>query len=68
MNHAREKELSKLDIMTVQNTKDQIEPIINAPIYEMNPDFWEEIRGPYMQQMHDLADHCHQLLYGIFRN
>lgn len=50
--------------MTVQAAKDAMEPIINGPIYELNPDFWEEIRGPYIAEMQELADHCDNILTG----
>ena len=51
-------------MLTLQTAKDTLEPIINGPIYELNPDFWDEIRGPYMNHMLDLSDHCHRLLSG----
>lgn len=35
-------------MVTLQAAKEALEPIINEPIYEMNPDFWEEIRGRYI--------------------
>ena len=63
--HAREKELSKLQLMTLQAARDAIEPIINTPIYELNPDFWQEIRAPYITEMHDLSEHCYRILQGI---
>jgi len=28
--------------------KDSLENIINGPIYEMNDDFWERIKEPYV--------------------
>ena len=48
----------------MQNTRDQLETIINGAIYELNPDFLEEIRGSYLHHMGDLAEHLHQILYG----
>jgi hypothetical protein len=53
-------------MVTIQTAKDTLDPILNNPIYELNPDFWEEIRHPYMQHMLDLSDHCHRILSGIF--
>ena len=53
-------------MLTLQTAKDTLEPIINGPIYELNPDFWDEIRGPYMNHMLDLSDHCHRLLSGKY--
>lgn len=62
INNAREKELDKLQSLTLQQAKDRIEQIVNAPIYELNPDFWEEIKTPYLTELRDLATSCDQIL------
>jgi len=62
INNAREKELDKLQSLTLQQAKDRIEQIVNAPIYELNPGFWEEIKTPYMTELKDLASSCDQIL------
>ena len=47
--------------------KDNLENIINGPIYELNTDFWEEIRAPYFQEMSDLALNCKKVLNSGFK-
>jgi hypothetical protein len=61
VNH-REKELSKLKLLTLQAIKDVIEPILTRPIHDLNPEFWDEIRGPYLTEMREFADHCQRIL------
>jgi Root hair defective 3 GTP-binding protein (RHD3) len=56
--NAREKELDKLQVLTQQAAKDNLEQIINGPIYELNAEFWDEIRGPFIKEMEDLAINC----------
>ena len=41
INNAREKEIDKLQMLTQQAAKDNLEQIINKPIYELQPDFWD---------------------------
>lgn len=48
INNARDKEMDKLQVLTIQAAKDRLEQIINGPIYELNPNFWDEIRTPYL--------------------
>lgn len=60
--NAREKEIDKLQVLTQQAAKNNIEEIINTPIYELNPTFWEEIRTPYLAELHDLSLNCEMIL------
>ena len=53
-------------MLTQQAVKDNLENIINGPIYELNTDFWEEIRAPYFQEMRDLALNCEKVLNSGF--
>ena len=67
INNAREKEIDKLQILTQQSTKDNLEQLINGPIYELNPTFWEEISTPFAQEFRDLAASSDELLKRGFR-
>lgn len=65
--NAKEKEVDKLQILTQQAAKNNIETIINEPIYNLNPQFWEEIREPYLMELRDLSDNCQKVLSESFR-
>ncbi len=67
INNARDKEIDKLKHLTQQAAKDNLEQIINGPIYELNPEFWEEIRTPYLKELQDLAYSCEQILQKSFK-
>lgn len=62
INNAREKEIDKLQVLTQHAAKNNIEEIINAPIYELNPNFWEEIRVPYLNELRDIASNSEEVL------
>ena len=62
INNAREKEIDKLQVLTQTAAKNNIEEIINAPIYELNPTFWEEIRVPYLNELRDIASNSEEVL------
>ena len=64
INHSREKEMGKLQMLTLQMAKDSLEPIINGPVYTLNHTFWDEIMVPYDSELHDIAEHCHHILNG----
>ena len=62
INNAREKEIDKLQMLTQQAAKDNLEQIINKPIYELEPEFWDNIRQPYLKELEMLAGNCQQVL------
>lgn len=49
-------------MLTQQAAKDNLEQIINGPIYELNAEFWEEMRTPYLEELRDLAFNCQSVL------
>jgi hypothetical protein len=65
--NARDKEIDKLQVLTQQAAKDNLEQIINGPVYELNPDFWEEIRVPYIKELQELALNCERILEDGFK-
>lgn len=67
IDHAREKEIDKLQLLTQQAAKDNIEQIINEPVYELNLDFWEEIRVKYLQELRDISTNCEYILSSGFK-
>ena len=62
INNAREKEIDKLQMLTQQAAKDNLEQIINKPIYELEPNFWEQMRTPFLKELEVLALNCQQVL------
>jgi len=68
INNAREKEIDKLQMLTQQAAKDNLEQIINKPIYELEPNFWEQMRGPFHKELEDLALNCQQVLKQGFKS
>lgn len=67
INNAREKEIDKLQMLTQQAAKDNLEQIINKPIYECEPEFWDKMRGPYVKELEGLAGNCQQVLRQGFK-
>lgn len=61
---AREKELGKLQTITIQACKDAVDPILNRAIYEVNPEFWDEIREPLLRELSQIANMTSRLLLG----
>ena len=53
-------------MLTQSAAKDNLEQIINAPLYELNPDFWEEIREPYERELQSLSQNCIEVLRSSF--
>jgi len=45
-------------MLTQQAAKDNLEQIINKPIYDLHPDFWEQMRIPYLKELEILALNC----------
>jgi hypothetical protein len=62
INNARDKEIDKLQMLTQQAAKDNLEQIINKPIYDLQPDFWEQMRNPLVKELEMLALNCQQVL------
>eukprot|EP00347_Sterkiella_histriomuscorum_P023862 403333128 len=65
--NARDKEIDKLQVLTMTAAKNNIEEIINAPIYELDTDFWEQIRKPFLSELRDLASNCEMILDSGFK-
>jgi hypothetical protein len=42
-------------MMTQQAAKDSIEQIINKPIYDLDSDFWEQMRVPFVREMTEIS-------------
>jgi len=42
--------------------QDNIETIVNAPIYEMDSDFWDKIKTPYSHELLTLRENCEDIL------
>lgn len=38
--------------------KDNLEQIINAPIYSLNEGFWDDIKKPYKQEVDLISNNC----------
>jgi len=45
-------------MLTQQAAKDNLEQIINKPIYELEPEFWDKMRVPYIKELEMLAGNC----------
>jgi hypothetical protein len=55
INNAREKEIDKLQMLTQLAAKDSLEQIINKPIYDLDSDFWEQMRVPFVREMTEIS-------------
>jgi hypothetical protein len=64
---AREKEIDKLHTLTQESAKQELEEIINKPIHELDPNFWDQIREPYLQEFRKIASNCEELLNRSFQ-
>ena len=54
-------------MLTQQAAKDNLEQIINKPIYELQPDFWDQMRTPFLKELEMLALNCQQVLRQGFK-
>lgn len=54
----RERELDKMHTITTKATFQTIEEIVSPPIYELNQDFWTDIRDPYISEMFQVLLNC----------
>lgn len=62
----REKEIDKLQNLTTKATYDTIEEIVSGPIFELNDNFWEEIREPYTEEIKAVLQNCGEILKNGF--
>ena len=62
----REKEMDKLQKITEEDIKDQLENIINGPVYNLEDDFWDHIRVPYINKLSAVKDSCERILFDGF--
>ena len=58
----REKEISQFQMLQQKAIKDSIEDIVNKPIYELNPDFWAQIQGPFSHEASQATDNSKNIL------
>jgi hypothetical protein len=58
IDNARDIEINKLQILTQQAAKDNLEEIINKPIYDINEDFWKQINEPFIHELNTLSGNC----------
>jgi hypothetical protein len=35
-----------------------VEEIVNGPIYELEADFWEKIKNPYVEELLAIKNNC----------
>ena len=54
-------------MLTQQAAKDNLEQIINKPIYELESNFWEQMRIPILKELEILALNCQQVLRQGFK-
>ena len=62
INQARDVEIGKLTTLTVQATKESMEELINAPIYELKDDFWIKINEPVKSELTLVIQNCRGIL------
>lgn len=67
IHHAREKEIDKLQVLTQKAYKDRVEEIVNGPIYELDSNFWEEIKKPYIEELMQIKISCESVLDSSFK-
>ena len=48
--------------MTQRAAKDQIESLINEPVYEIDINLWEQIRKPYTAELNQIKENCERVL------
>lgn len=58
VSNVRGRELEKMQRITTKATYDSIEEIVNPHIYELNQDFWEKIRTPYVNEIQGVLGNC----------
>lgn len=63
----REREMDKMHRITTKATFETIEEIVNPPVYELKPDFWVEIREPYVEEIMQVLLNCKQILHHGFK-
>lgn len=63
----REREMDKMHRITTKATFETIEEIVNPPVYELKPDFWVDIRDPYVTEIMQVLLNCKQILHQGFQ-
>ena len=53
-------------MLTQQTAKDNLENILNKPIYDLDLDFWDQMREPYEKELTTMAENTAQLLRSGF--
>jgi len=56
-----------MQTITAKATYDTVEEIVNAPIFELNEDFWQDIRDPYTQEINLVLKNCKEILRNGFK-
>jgi hypothetical protein len=54
-------------MLTQQAAKDNLENIINKPIYDLETDFWEQMRLPFTKELAELAQNSADVLIKGFK-
>ena len=54
--------------MTTKATYDTIEEIVSGPIFELNENFWDEIREPYTEEIKMVLQNCGEILKNGFNS
>jgi hypothetical protein len=54
--------MDKMHRITTKATFETIEEIVNPPVYELKPDFWVDIRDPYVNEILQVLMNCKQIL------
>lgn len=62
LNNQREKEIEKLYTLTTKATFDTVEEIINDPVYNLNDNFWDDIKEPYCKEISLVLENCKEIL------
>ena len=68
LKQSRHIEIDKMKHLTVKETKLTIEGILDGPITRIQNTFWQQIRGPYQQEMSALMQACQQILQKGFNS
>jgi hypothetical protein len=52
--------------LTQKAYKDRVEEIVNTPVYELDQDFWEQIKTPYIEELINIKNNCEEVLQNSF--
>lgn len=53
--------------MTIQATKETMEELINAPIYDLKDDFWIQVNEPLKAELTLVIRNCRSILLSGFQ-